>query len=1217
MKRILSVLSIIAMVLSMFAMIALPTMAAEENPEGNVASPVTNLYIDKAPGYWKNDGTIKSNSVMRSAELIEVAAGDKIYFGPCNIDQGFQLYLWEGAEGFANYTLVKLGNENLTVAARFPGNQVIHCYTVPAAGRIGICAPTSHSDYYCITKNEELTLDVYKAFLKSINCTAAELFEEKVIENNIFKAVEPLGYYVGKDGSITKNNSCTSGELISVKAGDVLYFGPVNLTQNFHLIDWPGSEGYSGYVRLNKADVEKHIVAKFPNGQAILKYEVSRDGRIGIVSATEFDPYFVATKNTYMSLDNYYEYLDRRSNTMGDYSTKLGRYNNVEVKESVLNGKTALFAGDSICAAAADDDFFNEYLYCNDKTATANWGGWAGRVGMFYGLESLNNQGISGAALSTTRDTWYDTSSTGRKQGRIYWQITRNAAYHYDYVVLHGGVNDAWDSAPAGKISDSFDIEDFDLDTYAGGLEATFYYATKYHPEAAIGYILNFEAPLKKTGNIPNMGKIYFELGKQICEKWGISYLDLYSILNAETFDTALYTRDYIHPNAAGYNIIGEYVAKWMETLTPYSEHKVQEHDKTVIACIGDSLTMGSQCDDLNRESYPAYLQEMLGDEYDVWNLGHGGAAAQTDSENAYKSTFQYKKSLELDPDQVIVMLGANDARTDNGNWDTSDHVASCAKYKAHLKALVEEYMNLPSKPTVTLVVPPYTSRTTYNSTYNNGGLLNAVKEIAAELEINLVDAYTPTSAHPEYLVDDGVHFTGAGYKIIAEAIYKGITGKTAPVLTPVTEKDTAVEETNPAKPLIRNWKEYYETVDAFRIETIEDVEIFGDLIYAGYTFAGKTVYLENDLDFSGKDFTPLGASTGQSDIPTKEQCTNVFQGTFDGQNHVFSNIVIDYNWYQIGVFPVTCGAVIKNFGLDGGSINGHSYIGSIVGVGVESTSLYNVWSSMDVFASYRSAGSVGGIVGVLYGEASVLDTVAYYGTVSGISKIGGICGYSELNTAVKDVYFGGTLDMRYKHNTVTPLIRYSSDAVTGASSDLYVAEGTEIRTTYANTATPVEIAKDAATNGEFSVFMNEKGKAPVWTMKYGYAVPFADENNAAPVSIIKDSVTYYTDYAGKPIGFDLEDGSYWYLNGVLTALADMPETFNEGDVLTIAVSAAGADFDADGAITTADVIMLLRYVDHKDETITEAQADVNADGKIVVYDAVRLLQVIRDIVEI
>ncbi len=1173
--------------------------------EAYFTSPVTNLYVDKGTGIWQANGTIRSSTSHHCSELIEVAAGDKIYFGPCNINQGFQLYHWEGTENFDTSTIIRHGNANLAVTDRFPGNQVIYCFTAPSAGRIAFCNAPAYNNFYCITKNKELTVEVYNEFLRSINRTASALFTEAPISSNIFKAVEPQGFYQA-DGTVKASSSHYSGELISVLAGDVIYFGPVNLDQGFHLYEWHGTTGYSNYVRLNKADVQNYVVDTFPNGQAILAYEVTQAGRIGLVNATAYNSFFVATKNERVTTENYFEYYDRHSDTVTVYSEPLGRYDNVEVKESVLNGKSALFTGDSICIAAADDDYFNNQTL----------GGWAGRVAMNYGLERTTNNGVSGAALSTTRDRWYNAStSTAKQQGRIYWQITKEADIQYDYVILHGGVNDAWDAAPVGEMTDSFDLADFDISTYAGGLEATLYYATKYHPEAAIGYILNFEAPLHTSGKISVMGETYFELGKQICEKWGIPYLDLHTILNAETFDTAIYTKDYIHPNAAGYNIIGDYVGEWMETLKPYTEATDTEHEKTVIACVGDSLTKGEQGGDVSRYTYPAYLQEMLGDEYDVLNLGWGGAAAQTTASNTYKKTVQYKLSLEADPDQVIIMLGANDAKTDN--WDTADHAGSCAKFIKDLKALTQQYMDLPSKPTVYLAITPWSSNSTRLAIYNEGGMLAAIKALADELGIEVIDTYEPTKDRSDLLAEgDATHFSAAGYELIAGTIYEGITGETAPDVLAITEKDTAVAETDETKPLIRNWKAYYETADAFRIETVEDVEIFGDLIAAGYNFAGKTVYLMNDLDFAGMKFKPLGAVLGESVTGgDAAQHALAFAGTFDGQNHVFSNVNISIHYTAVGLFPILNGATIKNFGLDGGLIEGYNVVGGITAYGDEGSKFHNVWSSADVYASISSGASgVGGIASNMRQTGCEAINVAYYGTVSGVEYVAGLIAYTQNGVlTTENLVFGGTIDLRSKHKGVTPFVRYRSADQAEAVDGYYLVDTAEQRNTYVD-ETPVLFKAEAFTDGSFAAYMNEKSETPVWTMKYGYAVPFADENNAAPVLITKDSVPYYTDYAGKPIGFDFESGSYWYVNGVLTALADMPKSFNEGDTVGVAVSAAGADFDGDGYITTADATMLLRYIDKKIPEMNDTLADVNADGQVKVFDAVRLLQVIRDL---
>lgn len=1199
MKSILSILSIIAMILSMCTVIALPVMAEE-------ATPFTSIYEEhEISGIWTSAGTEPDGrTTYRSAKKIAVEAGDKLYFGPCRTDQGGHLYLWVDEN---KAPLISNASDALEIADIFPNGDVLYCYTAPQAGEVGIVCYKTYIDSFVITKNEPITAENFFDYWEAQNSSmdlSRYSTAPKLSANSFTAITETPGYYKA-DGTINSSTNYYPGEIIDVKAGDVVYFGPYDLTtsQTSYLYDWHGTEGFTDYTKLTKElaldSPRTHIAATFPNGQVIFAYEVAGDGRIGLFTRTAYAKMFFISKNVRITEENFYEYWDFHSTKCKDYSSLLGRYNNVVPKESVLNGKSALFVGDSLCAAAADEGFFKEYN-------GAKVPGWAGRVALYYGLGETVNNGVSGAALSNTRDRWYNETG-GKKQGRIYWQIASEAKNKYDYIVIEGGGNDAWDSVEVGTVSDGFEWEDFDLTTYAGGLEAAIYQAVKYHPEAAIGYMSIFRMPNCTNGRLGD-AREYFEMGEKICEKWGIPYLDLYNTLTAETFDTTVYTHDTVHAVAAGYNVIAPYVGDWMETLKPYSDVK-KDHEKTVIACVGDSLTKGEKSGDVTRYSYPAYLQEMLGDEnYEVLNFGWGGASAQT-STNSYTDTYQYKKSIQYDPDQVIIMLGANDVRL---AWDTTDNAGSCANYKAALKALAEEYLNLPSKPTVYLATPPYINRDSYLEVYNEGGLLAVVKEIATELNIKVIDTYTPTSEHPDLITEDNSHYSAAGYNLIASTIYEGITGETAPAVVPVTEKDTAVEETNPAKPLIRNWKAYYETADAFRIETVEDVEIFGDLISAGYTFAGKTVYLENDLDFAGINFKPLGATSGKNDDPP--DYTRAFQGTFDGQKHVFSNVNIHCMYYTVGLFPVLYGATIKDFGLDGGSVEGYGVVGAISAYADYGVQMTNVWSSANVYGLSNVSGIV---VNMRQNDAVVapkLTNVACYGMISGGDYLYGISSGKENATLqTENTVFGGILDLHVKTNNSTPFVSYSETTMTGVASGYYTTEEAEMKTIYVTDVEAVRFNKKAFRNGEFATYMNAQSEAPVWTQKYGYAVPFADENNATPIAVTVNDNTVYTDYAGKLEG--LETGSYWYLNGALTALVDMPESFTEeGTVLTLAISAAGADFDGDGNITTADATMLLRYLDHKDSTMTEIQADVNADGKVKVFDVVRLLQVIRDL---
>ena len=216
---------------------------------------------------------------------------------------------------------------------------------------------------------------------------------------------------------------------------------------------------------------------------------------------------------------------------------------NIDFK--VLKGKTAAFLGDSICMASTFD---KEH----------QWWGWAGRINEAYGLGSYVNKGCDGASVSDCR-----------KENRIIFQLERIKGQSFDFVMLHGGVNDAWDSREVGQMTDSFDVKDFDVSTYAGGLEELFYTAKQYFPQSKIGFIVNFRS-ISTIGRLSDMTE-YFTVAKQICEKWEIPYLDLFFDddfnENVLEYKTKNKLADFIHPNSAGYEVLYPRVAEFMCSL--------------------------------------------------------------------------------------------------------------------------------------------------------------------------------------------------------------------------------------------------------------------------------------------------------------------------------------------------------------------------------------------------------------------------------------------------------------------------------------------------------------------------------------------------------------------------------------------------------------------------------------------------------------------------
>ncbi len=212
-----------------------------------------------------------------------------------------------------------------------------------------------------------------------------------------------------------------------------------------------------------------------------------------------------------------------------------------------LKGKSVLFVGDSLCEAVCEH---NDPLYSQTP-------GWAGRIIAEKEMTGLNRS-KGGASMSLCRG-----------ENTVINQLIAEKGNKYDYCIIEGGGNDAWDSAPVGAMTEGFEGP-FDMNSFAGGLEATFKYAKENYSGARFGFIVTFQMPIAQFGRMSDMSE-YFALSKQICDKWEIPYLDLYFDENLNKYLLKTHTTeclpDTVHPNSKGYNILTPYIANWMETL--------------------------------------------------------------------------------------------------------------------------------------------------------------------------------------------------------------------------------------------------------------------------------------------------------------------------------------------------------------------------------------------------------------------------------------------------------------------------------------------------------------------------------------------------------------------------------------------------------------------------------------------------------------------------
>lgn len=227
--------------------------------------------------------------------------------------------------------------------------------------------------------------------------------------------------------------------------------------------------------------------------------------------------------------------------------------------DSPLYGKSVLFVGDSICSANCemDDPKHQEHR------------GWSGRIELSDGIIRTDNS-RSGASVSNCR-----------LGNIILMQLQKESGKQFDLIVLHGGVNDAWDGIAVGEISET---GKYDSSTFAGGLETLFSYAKEAFPDAKLCYLINYRLPAADRGaKLKDMSE-YFNMAKSICDKWEIPYLDMY---DDEEINRALdvaggttYLYDHIHPSSAGYDVLAPYIAAFLRSLYEPEEPVVSEDEE-------------------------------------------------------------------------------------------------------------------------------------------------------------------------------------------------------------------------------------------------------------------------------------------------------------------------------------------------------------------------------------------------------------------------------------------------------------------------------------------------------------------------------------------------------------------------------------------------------------------------------------------------------------
>ncbi len=186
---------------------------------------------------------------------------------------------------------------------------------------------------------------------------------------------------------------------------------------------------------------------------------------------------------------------------------------------------------------------------------------------------------------------------------------------------------------------------------------------------------------------------------------------------------------------------------------------------------------------DAESESYPARLQKILGENFEVSNFGIGGATLiKTGQPNIWRNLDAIKK---FEPHIAIISLGTNDTvGGSRKNWEQIE------RFEDDYSELIKTLAELPSKPRIVLCTP--TAMVLNTPGLSEGRLANLTErkprlqelceriyklaEKHADQKVSLLELNAVLQDRPELLSEgDGVHPNAEGYLAIAQAVAEHI----------------------------------------------------------------------------------------------------------------------------------------------------------------------------------------------------------------------------------------------------------------------------------------------------------------------------------------------------------------------------------------------------------------------------------------------------------
>lgn len=311
-------------------------------------------------------------------------------------------------------------------------------------------------------------------------------------------------------------------------------------------------------------------------------------------------------------------------------------------------------------------------------------------------------------------------------------------------------------------------------------------------------------------------------------------------------------------------------------------------------------------------------------------------------------------------------------------------------------------------------------------------------------------------------------------------------------------------------------------------------------------TFKGETFKLMTDVDLQGKEWTPIGNGTTS------------FKGTFDGQGHIISNLVVNggSNSNQ-GLFGFTTDGEIKNLTVHNAKVSGYLNVGVVAGTPY--TSKYNnikVTGHVEV----NGMSYVGGIGGknayanwntilvdvdeTSYVKANSIEDGKAYRTY-----VGGVCG------------FNGEGGHSFKNITSNINVEGTTCDVGGLFGIAHY--GNKFENCHSSGYVKITNASDAADAEEIG------GIAGVWH-NGGADVVFTDCSFTGTLSVnvsdvnLSDNTIVGASYNETGTGKLIIDGVEYSAQSIVSSNEELKKAIANGEN-TLYLSPSGTDYDLNG----------------------------------------------------